>query len=91
MSLYQVTLKVTTVMVLPIEAADKDEAKELALDMPVDEIPGLVHVEDLTVDREVTEVTESEQGLDPTEQFLADMDDDDEDEPEFSGYSGDEA
>lgn len=58
MSLYHVTMKVVTTMTLPIEAADKEEAKELALEMPMEEIHDTAPIEDFVVERRVTEVSE---------------------------------
>ena len=80
--LYSVTLKITTTYTLPIEAADVDEAKELAFDMPIDDINDsrAIGIADLVVEREVTEVVEAEQGLDPVEEFLAGQEDEDEDD-----------
>lgn len=55
--LYHVTLKVVTVMTLPIEAADRTEAQELALEMPVEEISEIVQIEELEVSKLVMDVS----------------------------------
>jgi len=90
--LYSVTLKITTTYTLSIEAADVDEAKELAFDMPIDDINDsrAIGIADLVVEREVTEVVEAEQGLDPVEEFLAGQEDEDEDEDDMPPQDDDD-
>ena len=57
--LYHVKLLVKTTMTLPIEAADEDEAKEIAMEMPVDEISDTVKIEDMVIERQIVEVSET--------------------------------
>jgi hypothetical protein len=59
MALYHVTMIVKTTMTLPIEAADKAEARELAMEMPIEEIHDTVPIEDFEVVRRVTDVSET--------------------------------